>query len=408
VALRTLSICSGYGGIELGLSSVADIEPVCYIERDVAQASVLVSRIQEGLLPDAPIWSDLRTFRCEPWRGKVDVIVGGFPCQPHSVAGKKRGADDERNLWPEIVRLARELGNPTLFLENVPGILRWYHDVIKPELQGMGYRVAEGLYTAAETGAPHKRQRLFFLAHCQPEGLQGQPWYDGVHRRKIRTYVEHNGDEIRRRIGRRGTELAHRDSGLSDHEGQALCAGRDASDLGGFQLSHAEHFRCPAAEVGEGQPETIRGSEEGQNGPVQPAGIRSPRDAPSELADADGGPSIQYQLQEGSGYALRGDGELADASDTRPQRVRLAGEEERPSRPRYVPLYPPGPSDEIGWSYVFDQMPSLKPTFCRMVDGTSAKLDSARRLRSIGNGVVPAVAALAWRDLSEKMSAVHG
>jgi len=174
VVIRTLSAFSGYGGFELGLSRVADIKPVCYIERDVAQASVLVSRIQEGLLPDAPIWSDVKSFECEPWRGKVDLITAGFPCQPHSVAGKKLGENDERNLWPEVVRLARELRYPTLFCENVPGILRYYHDVIKPELQGMGYRVAEGLYTASETGAPHRRQRLFFLAYrttyrCRPE-----------------------------------------------------------------------------------------------------------------------------------------------------------------------------------------------------------------------------------------------
>ena len=98
---------------------------------------------------------------------------------------------------------------------------------------------------------------------------------------------------------------------------------------------------------------------------------------------------------------------LADASDTRPQGVRLTGQEERPSRPRNVPLYPPGPADRDGWAYVFDQMPSLKPTFCRMVDGVADRMDGGRRLRSIGNGVVPAVVALAWCDLNEKIKGVN-
>ncbi len=115
----------------------------------------------------------------------------------------KREADDERNLWPDVARLARELGHPTLFCENVPGILRYYWDVIKPELQAMGYSVAEGLYTAAETGAPHRRQRLFFMAH--------------------------------------------RDSGLSDHEGQALCAGRDASDPRSGELAGHRGLRTARA-----------------------------------------------------------------------------------------------------------------------------------------------------------------
>ncbi len=135
---------------------------------------------------------------------------------------------------------------------------------------------------------------------------------------------------------------------------------------------------------------------DGRAAPQVPGSARSrTRDGEAGTGDTEqpAGPSI------GAG---RND-VLADASDEGPQGVRFAGEEERPSRPSYVPLYPPGPADRDGWAYVFDQMPSLKPTFCRMANGNSTKLDSARRLRSVGNGVVPAVAALAWRDLTAKL-----
>ena len=171
--VNTISICSGYGGIELGLRSVINARTVCYVENELGVASILAARMEDGSLDPAPVWSDLTTFDPEPWRGRVDILAGGFPCQPFSVAGQQRGVDDERNLWPAVARLIRGLGVPVVFLENVPGILRYYWDTIRPELRALGYEVAEGLFTASETGAPHKRERLFILADADHEGLQG-------------------------------------------------------------------------------------------------------------------------------------------------------------------------------------------------------------------------------------------
>lgn len=173
---RTLSICSGYGGIELGLKAVIPrTRVVCYVENEVSQSQILAKRIKDGGLDDAPVWTDLRTFDAKPWRGKIHLLTGGFPCQPHSVAGKKRGKDDPRELSGEVLRIADELGRPTLFLENVPGIRRFYWDNIRPRLQEMGYRTEEVLVTARETGAPHKRQRLFIMANAGYPELSG--WF---------------------------------------------------------------------------------------------------------------------------------------------------------------------------------------------------------------------------------------
>ena len=164
---NTISICSGYGGIELALREVIPVRTVCYVEIEVSVCQILAKRMEQGYLDEAPIWSDLSTFNASEWRGKVDILTGGFPCQPFSVAGAHLGEDDPRNLWPDTARLIRGLRPPVVFLENVPGILEYYFSTIRPELREMDYEVTEGLFSASETGAPHKRQRLFILAYSE-------------------------------------------------------------------------------------------------------------------------------------------------------------------------------------------------------------------------------------------------
>jgi DNA (cytosine-5)-methyltransferase 1 len=210
---NVLSICSGYGGIELGLGVVERTRTVCYVENEISVTSILAARMEDGSLDSAPVWSNLRTFDPEPWRGKVDIIAGGFPCQPFSVAGAKRGADDNRNLWPEVERIARGLDYPTLFLENVTGVLGYHYKTIRPSLQEMGYTVKEGLFTAAETGAPHKRQRLFILAYTESERHgRGDSPQCGDEQRFIQS-EESGGSEM-------GSEAEGCDSKLADSEHQ--------------------------------------------------------------------------------------------------------------------------------------------------------------------------------------------
>ena len=163
---HTLSICTGYGGIELGLKPIMPrIRTVCYVENEVGASKILGARIRDGILDDAPIWTDLRTFDAKAWRGKIHLVTGGFPCQPHSIAGRKRGADDPRELSGEVLRIAEELGCPTLFLENVETIKRFYWDNIRPKLHRLGYKTKEGIFSAEEAGAPHRRRRFFILAY---------------------------------------------------------------------------------------------------------------------------------------------------------------------------------------------------------------------------------------------------
>ena len=96
---------------------------------------------------------------------RVDILSAGYPCQPFSVAGRRLGAADPRHLWPHVARIVGEVEPPFVFLENVAHHLRLGFPEVAGDLVGLGYRLAAGLFTAAEVGAPHRRERLFILAH---------------------------------------------------------------------------------------------------------------------------------------------------------------------------------------------------------------------------------------------------
>lgn len=162
---NVLSVCSGAGGLDLGLHlAIRNARNVGYVEIEAHACEVLATRMEEGVLDDAPVWTNLRTFDGRPWRGVVDSIVGGYPCQPFSIAGRRKGKDDPRHLWPEIARIIREIGPGEVFFENVGNHLNCGFREVAGELQAMGYRVAAGLFTAEEVGDTQKRERLFILA----------------------------------------------------------------------------------------------------------------------------------------------------------------------------------------------------------------------------------------------------
>jgi len=180
-----LSLCSGAGGLDLGLHlALPGYRTVGYVERETFAAATLVARMEDASLDQAVVWDDVATFDGCPWRGVVDCLSAGYPCQPFSIAGRCRGTDDPRHLWPHIARIIGECEPEWCFFENVANHLNIGYREVRGELEGLGYRVTEGLFTATEVGAPHRRQRLFILAHAkrgrrrQPAGdpdPQGQP-----------------------------------------------------------------------------------------------------------------------------------------------------------------------------------------------------------------------------------------
>ena len=164
--MNGLALCAGVGGLELGLAAAIGprFRTVCYVEGEAYAASVLVSQMAKGGLHQAPIWSDVRTFEGEPWRGKVDVISAGFPCQPWSKAGSLKKTEDARWIWNDIERIICEVRPSYVFLENVTGLIDGGLDPILCSLAQMGFAVEWGCLKASDVGAPHRRERLFILA----------------------------------------------------------------------------------------------------------------------------------------------------------------------------------------------------------------------------------------------------
>ena len=145
------------------------VRTICYVEIEKYCQEIIKARIRDGFLDDAPIWNDIRTFRGGQLRGLVDIITAGFPCQPHSVAGRRRGKEDERNLWPDTLRVISEVGSHYILLENVPGILfgdgerEAYGGTVVGQLSDAGYDCIWDIVSASDIGAMHKRARWWCL-----------------------------------------------------------------------------------------------------------------------------------------------------------------------------------------------------------------------------------------------------
>lgn len=171
---NVMGLCAGVGGLELGIRIARPgARGVCYLEREVPAAARLAARMQDRCLHPAPIWSDLTTFDGKPWRGVVDCLASGDPCQPNSVAGKQRGKDDDRWLLDHVFRIIDEVRPDRVFRENVPGNAHGQLEAIVPALEGMGYRVAAGIFSARGAGASHLRERLFIMADRDGEHGDG-------------------------------------------------------------------------------------------------------------------------------------------------------------------------------------------------------------------------------------------
>ena len=162
---RHLSLCTGYGGLDLGLGRVIrSMRTVAYAEIDAFAVEVLLARMEDGSLDAAPIWTDVRDFPWHLFQGSVDVLSSGYPCQPFSQAGLRKGGDDERHLWPHIRRGIESVRPSVVFLENVEGHISMGLSSVISDLEEMGYRTTWGIFSAAEVGAPHQRKRVFVVA----------------------------------------------------------------------------------------------------------------------------------------------------------------------------------------------------------------------------------------------------
>ena len=162
--MNELALFAGAGGGILG-GKLLGWRTVCAVEWEPYPASVLCARQNDGLLPTFPIWDDVQTFDGHPWRGIVDVISGGFPCQDISAAGKGAGIDGERSgMWGEMARIICEVRPRFVFVENSPMLTSRGLGRVLGDLASMGFDARWGVLGAADVGAPHQRDRIWIVA----------------------------------------------------------------------------------------------------------------------------------------------------------------------------------------------------------------------------------------------------
>ena len=166
--LKVLDLFSGIGGFALGLDSTGFFETVKFVEKDKYCQKVLRKNF-----PNIPIEEDIKNVKGKEY--SADVVVGGFPCQPFSVAGKQKGTNDDRYLWPEMLRLIREIKPEFVIGENVQGIINLQDGMVlrqvQDQLESEGFEVQCFLIPASGIGAWHQRYRVWIVGHSQHNGL---------------------------------------------------------------------------------------------------------------------------------------------------------------------------------------------------------------------------------------------
>jgi DNA (cytosine-5)-methyltransferase 1 len=435
-----ISFCTGYGGLEKGLGWVIpNLRTLCYVEIEAFAIANLVAKIEQGKMDAAPIWSNLKTFDGRPFRGKVHGILAGFPCQPFSVAGKRQGGYDPRHLWPHIAKHIRTIKPVFVCLENVPGLLqtgtldnrpdlqrciaslgqtaeglnakdRWYLEnhqqrlaqyMLRTEgiqafaaiyfgLRDMGYKVEAGLFTAAEVGAPHKRERLFILAYAQSErplresGSIQQA--DGRSRGTLLRQPVGAGNELENpeRIGWR-----RRDNGGPGRQGRPLQI-EGSGDVGNTDSQPGRLHTAGRDDKAETRSagEKLANAEATERGRMSEkhAGRRTPESGGSgrsQLADTlciDG-----RKIQTEKGIAIQRPEPIGDGDQWGIGQISVC-RGQWPSRPGQG-------------QYEWEEPRTVKSGMGRTVDGFASRVDE---LRLLGNGVVPAEAEKAFIELAAK------
>jgi DNA (cytosine-5)-methyltransferase 1 len=407
--LRELSLFTGYGGFSLGLR-LAGIQTrtVAYVEWEKYPQEIIKARIKDGFLNDAPIWGDISTLDGQQFRGMVDLITAGFPCQPHSVAGLKRGADDERNLWPETLRVIREVGPRYVILENVPGLLSAssnggtpaYGGTVVGELAQIGYGVTWQTIGADDVGAPHRRKRWWCI------GVMANTESQRNQRRPTEVCGSHGGQggtqlwEPNITGGMGANELADSSDGRWTSEGgeqpriyavTELSSELESPDRG-RQLADSD---CNGTEWDQSQHESGGSCESMADSDGTGAGGQTRDNYTIGSLSREGSEPRLDQRGDSLGYSNINAVQGMEQGTQQSEYQRQVG---LPSGEASIPTWPPSPSDADGWAEILMERPDLAPAatkevesqFRGVADGRSHRVDE---LKALGNGLVPSVVA---------------
>ena len=368
-----LSLCTGYEGIGKGLRRVLpNVREIAYVEIEAFAIANLVNKMETNQLDSAPIYTNLKTFPYGKFRGQVDILSGGFPCQGFSQAGKQKGVDDPRHLFPYIAEGIRECKPQCVFLENVEGIISCKtHEgesvlqYVLRTLEGLGYKATAGIFSASEVGFPHQRKRVFILGVSDTisSGLRG---------------------------GRSSKECRDEREGILGNEGER---NEVRSETKG--CSNTSSIEAVVDSNWSGHRENA--GRDGETQEVQ-------REHRSQVCGGmSNGASEELGYSEGSNVERQND---------RQRQAQIGGTSARDAQQSRFPARPNEPQYEWEAPRVIE----VKPRLGRATDGSSSGVDRPKgleaikncdtridRLRLLGNGVVPQTAAKAFETLIKRV-----
>mgnify|MGYP003136264573 CR=1 FL=1 len=236
--ITVLDLFSGIGGFSLGLERAGPFRTVAFCEQDQ-----FAQRVLRKHWPDTPIFDDVRTIPTDRL-GRIDLICGGFPCQPWSVAGNQRGSEDDRDLWPEMVRLVEKLRPKFLIGENVRGFINQPMGLQRSlsDLESIGYEAVPFIIPACAVDAPHRRDRVWIVAHAdsqsEPDGTQHEQRMvanaEGNDARQFKQQPKNKEQQDRKEVRTRlRDELSRSGEDVADSKGKRLEGCEDARGAGG-------------------------------------------------------------------------------------------------------------------------------------------------------------------------------
>ena len=354
---RVLSFCAGYGGIELGLQRAGvDVRTCAYVEIEAFAAYNLVKKIEAGYLPVGPVYTDLKTFPSRQFRGCVDGLVGGYPCQPFSQAGQRKGEQDPRHLWPWIASAIRIIRPRWCIFENVEGhITKGLRNVLS-DLGELGFRTTWGIFSAAEVGLPHQRKRVFILAHTYCNGMRGS----GNKLERISKIGQRRQNlETHCKLPRKGMAHSHNSRGRKDQ-----------------QLPQLRSTRVKQSSKSPRQDSAAKKTHEVAQAPAGPEQQQHWWEPPRVISGPELGNSNGTRQQKRQGEQVQ----KVQGTDT--------ASREKPIGEAESQMGGDADGSTCGMDYA---------ELCGTVDNRTDEL------RLLGNGVVPATFEEAWRELWTRM-----
>jgi len=408
-----ISFCTGYGGLELGIRRAGvDVRTIVNVEIEAFCCANILAKTEEGRMDNAPIWTDLKTFPAREFRGKICGLIGGYPCQPFSSAGKRQGEKDPRHLWPYILKHVRAIRPVWCFWENVAGHTTMGLWRVLSDLEEEGYRCAWGIFSAEEVGAPHQRKRVFILA-CLPNAS-----CEGLQRDELpRQYRKENTGREESRHGSTA-ELCNdgilgNTTSLRPHRGSENCEGEQSEVLGERLESDAElanpTSRQPRqSQARNGGQDTSGGSEEELadsecRGSAESMQLDTDLSAKPSGCDREEGQELgatRWPARPGEEqYEWEEPRVVADSKGTRQSEAKTIDERQESESDNGDSIRNISKSESRRDGQVNCEAQS---ELGGATHGTQHRVD---RLRLLGNGVVPQTAELAWKTLWKELNA---